>query len=114
MKGFLFDENLPRRLTITPSLPLIFATSLGGSPSDTAIWSYGREHSLAIVTKDADFSDRIMQAVPPPWIVHIRFGDLRRKDFHTLLAKMWRGIEALLPSHKLICVYRDRIESFRD
>ena len=36
------------------------------------------------------------------------------KDFHSLLAKMWPQIEALLPTHKLICVYRDRIESFRD
>ena len=114
MNGFLFDENLPRRLTFTPSLPLLFSTSLGASPSDEMLWSHGRERSLVIVTKDADFSDRIMLAAPPPWIVHLRFGNLRRKDFHTLLAKMWPHIEALLPTHKLICVYRDRIESFRD
>ncbi len=114
MNGFLLDENLPRRLTFTPSLPVVFSTSLGDSPSDTALWSYGREHTLVIVTKDADFSDRIMQAAPPPWIVHLRFGNLRRNDFHSLLARMWPGIEALLPDHKLICVYRDRIESFRD
>jgi predicted nuclease of predicted toxin-antitoxin system len=55
-----------------------------------------------------------MLAAPPPWIVHIRFGNLRRKDFHRLLAKMWPQIERLLPTYKLICVYRDRIESFRD
>ena len=114
MKGFLIDENLPRRLTFTPSLPVSLFHALGVSPSDTQLWDYAREHSLAIVTKDADFSDRIMLATPPPWIVHLRFGNLRRKDFHSLLAKMWPQIEALLPTHKLICVYRDRIESFRD
>ena len=114
MNGFLFDENLPCRLTFTPSLPLITSTSLGASPSDMTLWNHGRDHSLVIVTKDTDFSDRIMLAAPPPWIVHLRFGNLRRKDFHALLAKMWPHIEALLPAHKLICVYRDRIESFRD
>ena len=60
MNGFLFDENLPRRLTFIPSLPVIVSTALGDSPSDATIWDYGREHSLAIVTKDTDFSDRIM------------------------------------------------------
>ena len=114
MKGFLFDENLPRKLTFTPSLPMIPSNSLGISPSDSTLWNHGCEHSLVIVTKDADFSDRIMLATPPPWIVHLRFGNLRRKDYHGLLAKMWPQIEALLPAHKLICVYRDRIESFRD
>lgn len=114
MKGFLFDENLPRRLIFTPSLPVIFSTSLGTHPSDTTLWNHGRDRSLVIVSKDADFSDRIMLASPPPWIVHLRFGNLRRGDYHALLAKMWPRVEALLPANKLICVYMDRIESFRD
>jgi predicted nuclease of predicted toxin-antitoxin system len=114
LKGFLFDENLPRRLTFTPSLPVIWSTVLGPSPSDTALWKHGCDNALVIVTKDADFSDRIMLADPPPWIVHLRFGNLRRKEFHALMAKMWPHIEALLPANKLVCVYGDRIESFRD
>ena len=69
---------------------------------------------LVIVSKDADFSDRIMLSAPPPWIVHLRFGNLRRKEYHALLAKMWPHVEALLPQNKLICVYADRIESFRE
>ncbi len=114
MKGFLFDENLPARLTFTPSLPVTSSDSLGKSAKDTTLWNHARDLSLAIVTKDADFSDRIMQTAPPPWIVHLRFGNLRRKDYHALLAKVWPTIESLLPAHKLICVYKDRIESFRD
>ena len=114
MTGFLFDENLPRRLTFTPSLPWIVSDSLGTSPSDSKLWNHARDHSLAIVSKDTDFSDRIMVSSPPPWIIHLRFGNLRRKDYHALLAKVWPNIEALLPAHKLICVYSDRIEAFRD
>ena len=113
MNGFLLDENLPQRLTFSPSLPVTRSSALGSSPSDTALWQYARQHSLVIVTKDTDFSHRIMVSQPPPWIVHLRFGNLGRNDFHALLAKMWPRIEALLPAHKLICVYKDRIESFR-
>ena len=113
MKGFLFDENLPSRLTFTPSLPVCYSTSLGQRPSDSAIWHHAREHRLAIVSKDADFSSRAMSGSPPPWVVHLRFGNLRARDYHALLARLWPRVEALLPEHKLICVYADRIESFR-
>jgi predicted nuclease of predicted toxin-antitoxin system len=114
LNGFLFDENLPRRLRFTPSLPWIVSDSLGVSPTDSKIWSDARDRGLAIVTKDADFSDRIMLSAPPPWIVHLRFGNLRRNQYHALLAKIWPKVEALLPAHKLICVYSDRIEAFRE
>ena len=46
--------------------------------------------------------------------MHLRFGNLRRKDYHALLAKMWPNIEALRPSHKLICAYQDHIEAASD
>jgi predicted nuclease of predicted toxin-antitoxin system len=114
LKWFLLDENIPRRLTFIPSLAVTLSTALGSRPSDTAIWNHARDHELVIVTKDTDFSHRIMLAKPPPWIVHLRFGNLQRKQYHALLAKMWPHIEALLPAHKLICVYQNRIESFRD
>jgi predicted nuclease of predicted toxin-antitoxin system len=84
------------------------------SPSDELLWNHARENRLAIVSKDADFSDRIMLTQPPPWVVHLRFGNLSRKEFHALLEKVWPQVESLLPSQKLICVYEDRIESFAD
>ncbi len=34
MNGFLFDENIPQRITFTPTLPMIHSTTLGRSPSD--------------------------------------------------------------------------------
>jgi len=65
---------------------------------------------LVIVSKGADFSDRIIIHSPPPWVVHLRFGNLRKKDFHALLARLWPQIETLLKFHKLVNVYADRIE----
>jgi predicted nuclease of predicted toxin-antitoxin system len=111
MKGWLLDQNLPAQLTFAPALPTIAATTLGSSPTDSELWNYARQHALAIITKDADFSGRVILHTPPPWIVHLRFGNLRRRDFHTVLARMWPQIEAHLPAHKLINVYADRVEA---
>ncbi len=111
MKGFILDENLPENITFTPTLPVTHARDLGVSLSDSALWRHARDNELVIVSKDADFSHRIMLASPPPWVVHLRFGNLRRRDFHALLARLWPAIEALLPENKLINVYADRIEA---
>lgn len=110
MKGFLFDENLPARLRFTPKLPIFPAAKAGKNPSDTQIWEYARKHDLVIVSKDADFSDRIIVSSPPPKVVHLRFGNLRKDEFHALLSRVWPRVEALLKTHKLVNVYADRIE----
>ena len=47
---------------------------------------------------------------PRPWVVHLRFGNVQRKEFHALLARVWPQIESLLKSHKLVNVYADRLE----
>ncbi len=114
MNGFLFDENVPMPLRFVPSLPVIHATALGPSPSDQELWTYATQSALAIVSKDTDFAERVMHAAPPPWVVHLRFGNLRRAAFETLLATAWPRVESLLPVHKLIRVFADRIESVRD
>ena len=105
MKGLFFDENLPSRLRFKPSLPLVAGTELGNSPTDTQVWEFARQRELVIVSKDADFSARIILNMPPPWVVHLRFGNLRRKDFHELLARVWPQVEALLTANKLVNVY---------
>ena len=110
MKGFLFDENLPVNLRFSPKLPVVHVASIGRNPTDSQIWEHARKHLLVIVSKDADFSDRIITHTPPPWVVHLRFGNLRKHDFHALLARVWPQIATLLKSHKLVNVYADRIE----
>lgn len=111
MKGFLFDENLPINIQFSPSLPLEYVTDLRESLSDTEIWEYAKINDLAIVTKDADFSDRIITLSPPPRIVHLRFGNMRKRDFHAFLSSVWPRIEALIKTHKLVNVYLHGFES---
>ena len=110
MKGFLFDENLPARLRFSPKLPIVPVPNVGKNPSDSQIWEFARRRELVIVSKDTDFSDQIITQTPPPWVVHLRFGNLRKNEFHTLLARVWPQIETLLKSHKLVNVYSDRLE----
>ena len=76
LEPFPFDENLSCRVAFTPGWPVYHATDEGAAASDSALWQYARTRELAIVSKDADFSHRIMTAEPPPWVVHLRFGKL--------------------------------------
>ncbi len=112
VKGYLLDENLPGKLTFSPSLPVSHALDLGDNPTDSELWLYAKSRQWVIVTKDADFSDRVLVSTPPPWIVSLRFGNMRRKEFHRFLATVWPQVESLLPANKLVCVYADRIEAF--
>jgi predicted nuclease of predicted toxin-antitoxin system len=110
MRGYLFDENLPSRLTFTPGLPVVSASVLGSSPTDTQVWDYARSEALVIVTEDADFSGRMILHAPPPWVVHLRLGNLRRREFHNRLARAWPQVELLPKSNKLVNVHADRVE----
>lgn len=110
MKGFIFDENLPSKVRFSPTLPVLTISEVGTSPTDSDLWEFARKRELVIVTKDADFYDRIIIQQPPPWVVHLRFGNLRRSDFHALLARVWPQVETLLKTHKLANVYADRLE----
>lgn len=109
-------EGLPVRwqcafaLTVFTKAPNCPVIARRGSPSDSQIWDFARKHDLVIVSKDTDFSDRIITNTPPPREVHLRLGNLRRNEYHRLLARRWPQIESLLKTNKLVNVYIDRLE----
>ena len=43
---------------------------------DTQVWRCAQENGAVVVTKDADFTDRIMSSFPPPRVIHLRVGNL--------------------------------------
>lgn len=92
-------------------MPVCHSSDVGRHPSDEDLWKYAKANNLVIVTKDADFSNRILVTEPPPWVIHLRFGNLRRADFHRFLEQIWPRLEIFLPSNKMINVYLDRIEA---
>jgi predicted nuclease of predicted toxin-antitoxin system len=113
MRGFLFDENLPRVPSLQTSLPVTHALDLGSRLTDSQLWAHAQRNDLAIVTKDADFSQRIVLSVPPPRVVHLRVGNMRGRDFAAWLERIWPQIESAIAAHKLLNVYRDRIEAVK-
>ena len=113
MRGFLFDENLPRVPSLQASLPVTHALDLGWRPTDSQLWSHAQQHDLAIVSKDADFSQRIVLGAPPPRVIHLRVGNMRGRDFAAWLKRVWPQIESAITTHKLVNAYRDRIEAVR-
>jgi len=113
MTGFLLDENLPRVPSLQPRLPVTHASELGARPTDSELWTHAEQNDLAIVTKDADFSRRIVLGAPPPRVIHLRVGNMRRRDFAAWLGRIWPHIESTIATHKLVNVYRDRIEAVK-
>ena len=111
MNGLLIDENLPKSLVLPSVLPVYHATDFGENPTDTELWNLASERALVVITKDADFSNRILLGSSPPWIVHLRLGNLRLKELIQQLTLLWPEVEVLLPRHKLVTVLHDRIEA---
>jgi len=110
MKGLLIDENLPMPTALPTELPVVHSTQLETQASDSTIWTYAAEKDLVILTKDSDFSDRIQLSGPPPRVIHLRVGNMRRAEFLSWLFKRWPKIEEAAKDHKLVNVYVDHLE----
>lgn len=113
MAGFLIDANLPYRFALWQRSEYRHVFDLDDTWRDSEIWKYAKAEGLTIVTKDADFSARAMVSEPPPWVIHLRIGNLRMRDFHELLQRIWPQVLALSTTHQLLTVYPDRIEGVR-
>ncbi|MDP2788114.1 MAG: DUF5615 family PIN-like protein [Pseudomonadota bacterium] len=110
MPRFLIDANLPYRFSLWHGPDYVHVYDLGDDWTDSEIWRYAREHQLAIVTKDADFSDRALLSEPPPRVVHLRIGNMRLKTLFGFLTGVWPEVEQMLRAHKLVLVYPNRLE----
>jgi predicted nuclease of predicted toxin-antitoxin system len=111
MRRFLIDANLPTGLPTWKKESFLFVAEIDPEWSDSEIWSYARKNDCTIVTKDADFSNRIIIVHPPPRVIHFRIGNMRLRELITFIDKKWPSIERASKSHKLVNVYLDRIES---
>ncbi len=111
MNGFLFDENLPRVNSLKTSHSILHALELGKRLTDSELWAHAKMNDLVIVSKDADFSQRIILAQPPPRVIHLRVGNMRRREFVAWLERIWPRLEIAVRDHKLVHAYLDRIEA---
>ena len=77
---------------------------------DKNIWHYAIEHDLVIITKDSDFSARMLLTDPPPRVIHIRLGNMNMKTFHKIVSDCWNEVARMVEHYKLVTVYKDHIE----
>jgi len=54
-----------------------------------------------------------MASDPPPRVVHLRIGNLKFQDLHRLLQDLWPQVRSLSETHRLVTVFRERIEAVR-
>lgn len=111
MPRFLIDVNLPYRFSVWSGVDFAHMRDIGETWTDSQIWQYARERDMAIVSKDTDFSDRAMINAPPPRVVHLRIGNMRMRDFHALISRLWPSIVVLSAANRLVRVYENRIEA---
>jgi len=109
---YLIDANLPRWFSLWSGGDCEFVHDLGAGWSDTQIWDYAAANGLTIVSKDADFSDRVLLAGDTgPKVIHVRVGNLRIEELHQYLTAVWPDVCRASDGSRLVQVYRDRIES---
>lgn len=111
MAKYLIDVNLPYRFSLWKGNDFIHQRDINDEWSDKQIWDYARDNGLTIVSKDCDFSNRIIFHQPPPKVIHIRFGNLKIREFFAIITDIWPKVSELSDGHKLVNVFRDRIEA---
>ena len=48
--------------------------------------------------------------IPPPKVIHIRFGNMKMKVFFDTILIIWDEVIKMNKEHKLVNVFTDRIE----
>jgi predicted nuclease of predicted toxin-antitoxin system len=107
----LIDENLPASLAKHLPVKTFHATELGDRPRDSELWEVAKKNDWAILTRDTDFFDRIMLDGPPPKVIWIRLGNIRKRDLESSLAKLWSAITGLLENADLVEVHPHALEA---
>jgi len=113
MAKYLIDANLPYYFGLWNNPTFIHLRDIDDSWSDDQIWNYAKFNDLIIITKDADFSIKVLNKGIPPKVIHLKFGNLKMKDFHGIITRNWADIEKAIEESSLINVYSDRIECLK-
>lgn len=110
MPEFIVDANLPFRISSWQNDQFVYVLNINPLWNDEEIWDYAKANNLTIVTKDKDFRlKQIMQGFPPK-VIHIKFGNLKLKEFEKVINNCWDQVAHSIHNHSLINIYLDTIE----
>lgn len=87
MFKYLVDANLPYHFSFWKNDHYLHQLDLGDAWTDSEIWEYAKQRNLTIITKDSDFSDRIMMTDPPPKVVHIKLGNMKLSEMYDFFSQ---------------------------
>ncbi len=113
MKHLLIDENLPSSLASLLPVETTHATDLGSQPTDKALWQYANQDGWVILTRDTDFFDRVILYGPPPKVIWVRLGNIRRSALETHLMNLWPSITEMLENADLVEVHPQALEAVK-
>jgi predicted nuclease of predicted toxin-antitoxin system len=113
VKHLLIDENLPTSLAKQLPGECSHATDIGTQPSDSQLWNIARERDWIILTRDTDFFDRIMLQGPPPKVIWVRLGNIRKADLQEMLIRLWPEICRLLIDADLVEIHPTALEAVK-
>ena len=109
-KKYVIDVNLPYYFGLWNSPSFVHMKDINDEWTDTQIWNYAKEQDLTIVTKDCDFSQRVLLSQPPPRVIHIMLGNMKIKQFHQSISQLWSEACSMSERCRLVRVFEDRIE----
>lgn len=104
MTKFLVDVNLPYKFKLWHDEQFQHVKEIDDEWSDSQIWQYAKEKGLIIITKDADFSNRIITSKPPPKVLHLKIGNMKLSEFRQYMLTNWEELERMSAGHKLVDV----------
>jgi len=111
MAKFLIDANLPYYFETWKGEDYLHVFDLNDEMKDRDLWEYARTRNMVIVSKDADFSDRVMLSEPPPHVVQICIGNMKMRRFHAHIGRDWPWVLENVDNYRLIRLFTDRIEA---
>ncbi len=110
MKKYLVDANLPYYFSIWNASEYIHVFDIDDTWTDEQIWNYAGQHNLTIISKDSDFSHRIIASEAPPRVIHTRLGNMSIKELRQRLIPAWERACDLSRDYKLVNIFTDHIE----
>ena len=113
MVKFLIDVNLPKKFRFWSGEEYLHLIDVNSEWPDSKVWDFAKARNLTIITKDTDFSQRIIAIEPPPKVIHFRTGNIKIQDFHNFISRHWDEILNYNVNHKLVNVYVDKITAIK-
>ena len=111
MPEYLINVNLPYYFSLWNNEKYIHQNDILNTSPDSEIWQYAKENGMTIVSKDADFSNRILFTSPPPRVIHLRIGNMSMREFYRIVTSVWEEVILLSAHAKLVIIFKDKIEA---